>query len=74
MWILQSSNGTEKILEAILKLLSSSGFFYFLERKKVEWNVGLIKAVRTSPSLKTHNKLNHRSERGKPSRRNATIM
>jgi FkbM family methyltransferase len=36
----------------ILKLLSSNGFFYFLERKNVEWNVGLIKAVRTSPSRK----------------------
>jgi FkbM family methyltransferase len=36
----------------ILNLLSSNGFFYFLERKNVEWNVGLIKAVRTSPSRK----------------------
>jgi hypothetical protein len=32
--------------DELLKTLKDNGFFYFLERINVEWNVGMIKAVR----------------------------
>jgi len=31
--------------DELFKILSRNGFFYFTEKRNVEWNVGFIRAV-----------------------------